>query len=99
MPSNMVTGGGKRPPAAPNTPYAISLKATSPLFPQQQFLRKTWAPRAGYSKEYESWLDDIKRFLKMLGMKLDDLQTPCPQLSAIPQTPTYTPYGAIVGHR
>ena len=58
-------------------------------------MKKKWAPRTGYGKPYEEWNEDLSLLLKALGMTREDLSTPCPQLDAIPHTPTYTPYGAV----
>ena len=101
MPSNMVTGGADGDlPAAQNTPYAVTLKANQPLLPQHQFIRKTWSPRTGYSKQYEDWLEELTRLLKALGLRLEDLHTPCPQLDAPPQTPSpYLPFSDLDGKR
>ena len=99
----MVSGGRGTASAAQNTPYADTLHTAFPLLPQARFLTKKWAPRAGYSKAYEEWLEDLKGLLKALGLKLDDLATPCPHINATPQIPSsaspYTPYGATEEQR
>ena len=77
MPSNMVTGGGQEPTAARNnSTYRNTLLTNKPLLAQDRFHIRGWAPRTGYGKSYEAWLEDLTRLLKALGISIEDLHSP-----------------------
>ena len=98
----MVTGGDSTTLEAPihnSATYTQPLYTNKPLLPHFRFPIQQWSPRTGYGRVSEKFKNDVSRLLKALGMGLDDLDTPCPQISqhahiASPGSP-YTPIDAV----
>ena len=102
----MVTGGDSTALEAPiPTPqtYAQTLQTNKPLLTHLRFSIQQWSPRTGYGKISERFKADLSRLLKALGLSLEDLETPCPQIPqnsniASPGSP-YTPIDAVTAQK